>query len=275
MFLTTAATKRPVAMSALLIALVLLGLNSWRKLSLENLPSVDIPYVTVTTVWPGASPEDVEKDVAKRGEDAVSGVSGMKHVYSTCIENAGNTIVEFAMGTDVDVAAQDVREKIDAIVGDLPGGCERPAIAKLDLNAAAVATMFLSGDLSPDDLYWLADNAIRDRFAAVKGVAEVRVIGGEEREVWVELDRDALAAAGLTAAQVAGTVGRGVLSVPGGRIRESGTELAGRRRWGRSGSRARTGRGGTCATSGPSGSPRKSRGSVRSWTASRGSPSRW
>ena len=226
MFLTTAATKRPVAMSALLIALVLLGLNSYRKLSLENLPSVDVPYVTVTTVWPGASPEDVEKNVAKRVEDAVSGVSGMKHVYSTCIENAGNTIVEFAMGTDVDVAAQDVREKIDAIVGDLPSGCERPSIAKLDLNASAVATAFLSGDLSPDDLYWLADNAIRDRLAAVKGVAEVRVIGGEEREVWVELDRDALAAAGLTAAQVAQTVGRGVLSVPGGRIRERGTELA-------------------------------------------------
>ena len=76
MFLTTAATKRPVAMSALLIALVLLGLNSYRKLSLENLPSVDVPYVTVTTIWPGASSEDVEKDVAKRIEDAVSGVEG-------------------------------------------------------------------------------------------------------------------------------------------------------------------------------------------------------
>ena len=152
MFLTTAATRRPIAMSALLIALVLLGLNSWRKLSLENLPSVDIPYVTVTTVWPGASPEDIEKDVARRIEDAVSGVEGLKHTYSTCIENAGNTLIEFALGTDVDVASQDVREKIDAIVGDLPSGCERPSIAKLDLNAASIATMFLSGGLAPDDL---------------------------------------------------------------------------------------------------------------------------
>lgn len=226
MFLATAATKRPVATSALLIALVLLGLNSYRKLSLENLPAVDAPYVTITTVWPGASPEDIEKDVARRIEDAVSGVEGLKHTYSTCIENAGNTMVEFVMGTSVDVAAQDVREKIDAIVGDLPSGCQRPAIAKLDLNASAIATVFLSGDLPPDDLWWLADNAIHDRFASVKGVADVKVIGGEEREVWVELDRDALAAAGLTAAQVAQTVGRGVLSVPSGRVRESGTELA-------------------------------------------------
>ncbi len=226
MFLTTAATKRPVAMSALLLALVLLGLNSYRKLSLENLPSVDVPYVTVTTIWPGASSEDVEKDVAKRIEDAVSGVEGLKHTYSTCFENAGNTIVEFAIGTDVDVAAQDVREKIDAIVGELPAGCERPAIAKLDINAAAIATMFLRGGLSPDDLYWEAVNRVHDRLASVKGVAEVKVIGGEEREVWIELDRDALAAAGLTAAQVAQAVGRGVLSVPGGRVREAGSELA-------------------------------------------------
>ena len=226
MFLATAATKRPVATSALLIALVLLGLNSWRKLSIENLPGVDVPYVTVTTIWPGAAPEDIEKDVARRIEDAVSGVEGLKHTYSTCIENAGNVMAEFVMGTDVDVAAQDVREKIDAIVGDLPAGCQRPVIAKLDLNAAAIATVFLSGDLSPDDLWWLADNSIRERFASVKGVADVKVIGGEEREVWVELDRDALAAAGLTAAEAAQAVGRGVLSVPAGRIRESGTELA-------------------------------------------------
>ena len=226
MFLATAATKRPVATSALLLALSLLGLNSYRKLSLENLPSVDVPYVTVTTVWPGASPEDIEKDVARRVEDAVSGVEGLKHTYSTCFENAGNTIVEFAIGTDVDVAAQDVREKIDAIVGDLPAGCDRPTIAKLDINAAAIATMFLRGGLAPDDLYWEAVNRVHDRLASVKGVADVQVIGGEEREVWIELDRDALAAAGLTAAQVAQAVGRGVLSVPGGRVREAGSELA-------------------------------------------------
>ena len=226
MFLTTAATRRPIAMSALLIALVLLGLNSWRKLSLESLPSVDIPYVTVTTIWPGASSEDIEKDVARRIEDAVSGVEGLKHTYSTCLENAGNTLVEFVLGTDVDDAAQDVREKIDAIVGDLPSGCERPAIAKLNLNASSIATLFLSGGLTPDDLYWEAVNRIHDRLASVRGVAEVRVIGGEDREIWVELDRDALAAAGLSAAAVAQTLGGGLLSVPAGRIRESGSELA-------------------------------------------------
>ena len=158
MFLATASTKRPIAMASLLIALVFLGANSYRKLSLENLPSVDIPYVTVTTTWAGASSEDMEKDVAKYIEDAVSGVEGLKHVTSTCIENVANCVIEFNLDVNVDVAAQDVREKIDAIISDLPSGCDRPVIKKLDLNATSICTLFLSGDMNVDDLYWLADN---------------------------------------------------------------------------------------------------------------------
>ena len=84
MFLANASTKRPVAVSCMLIALIALGLNTWRKLSLDFLPSVDIPYITIQTTWLGASPEDMEKDVAKHIEDAVSGLDGLKHVFSSC-----------------------------------------------------------------------------------------------------------------------------------------------------------------------------------------------
>lgn len=226
MFLADASTKRPVAMASLLIALVLLGVNSYRKFSLESLPSVDAPYVTITTVWPGASPEDIEKDVAKRIEDGISGVEGLKHISSTCIENASNVMIEFEMGTDVDVAAQDVREKVDAVVAKLPSDAERPVISKLDVNATPIVTMFLSGDLSTQDLYWYADNRISDKFSSVDGVADVQTIGGSEREVWVELDRDALAAAGLTSAQVAGEIGKNIMTLPGGRVRDAGTEVS-------------------------------------------------
>ena len=226
MFLATASTRRPVAMASLLIALVCLGANSYRKLSLENLPSADIPYVTITATWPGATSEDMEKDVAKRIEDAVSGVEGLKHVYSTCIENAANVLIEFNMGTDVDIAAQDVREKLDPILSELPEDCDDPIIQKLDLNATAICNIFLSGDMPLDDLYWYADNQISDRFASVDGVAEVDVIGGNEREIWVELDRERLAAAGLSAADVAAALQRGILSVPSGRIRQHGSEYS-------------------------------------------------
>ncbi len=226
MFLANASTKRPIAMSCLLIALVALGLNSFRKLAIENMPAVDIPYIAVITTWVGASPEDVEKDVSKYIEDAVSGIDGLKHVESSSLENVSQVILEFNMSVDVDVAAQDVREKLDGVLADLPEDAERPVIQKININAQPIANVFLSGDAPLDDLYDYADNAIADRFATVPGVGEVQVIGGNEREVWVELDRAALAAAGLTTADVAGVLQKGILSLPGGRIREQGHEFA-------------------------------------------------
>ena len=104
MFLATASTRRPIAMSCLLIALIALGLNSYRKLSIENMPAVDIPYIAVVTQWVGASPEDVEKDVSKHVEDAVSGIDGLKHVESSSLENVSQIVLEFNLGTDVDAA---------------------------------------------------------------------------------------------------------------------------------------------------------------------------
>lgn len=226
MFLASASTKRPIAMGCLLIALIVLGINSYRKMSVEDMPAVDIPYVTVITKWVGASPEDVEKDVSKHIEDAVSGIDGLKHIESSSLDNVSQVVLEFKVGTDVDTASQDVREKVDAILSELPAAADRPVIQKINLNASAVATLFLSGDVSVDELYDYADNKIADRFASVSGVAEVNVIGGNEREVWVELDRDKLAASGLTTADVAGAMQKGILSIPGGRVRGNGTESA-------------------------------------------------
>ena len=226
MFLASASTKRPIAMSCLIIALVILGFNSYRKLSIENLPSVDVPYITITTTWLGASPEDMEKDVAKYIEDAVSGVEGLKHVNSLCMENVCSVMIEFDLSVDVDVASQNVREKIDGVLSDLPAAADRPVIEKLDINATGVATMFLKGTYTRDDLYEFADNNLSDRFATVNGVAEVQLTGGNEREVWVELDRNKLAAAGLTSSQVVSAIQSGILTMPGGRIREHGSEYS-------------------------------------------------
>ena len=213
-------------MSCLLIALIALGMNSYRKMSLEDMPAVDLPYVTVITQWVGASPEDIEKDITKRVEDAVSGIDGLKHINGSNLENVSQVVLEFEMGVDVDVASQDVREKLDAVLADLPADAERPVIQKIDLNASPVVNMFLSGDAPLDDLYDYADNKISDAFGSVRGVAEVQVYGGNEREVWVELDRSRLAASGLTAYDVVGALKSGVLSLPGGRVREKGSEIS-------------------------------------------------
>jgi HAE1 family hydrophobic/amphiphilic exporter-1 len=226
MFLANASTRRPIAMSCLLIALIVLGLNSYRKLSLENMPSVDLPYISVVTIWAGATPEDIEKDITKHIEDAVSGIDGLKHVESSSLENRSLVVLEFNLAVDVDTAAQDVREKLDVVLRKLPADAERPVIQKVNINATPIVNLFLSGEVPVEELYDYADNVIRDRFATLPGVAEVQIIGGNEREIWVELDRNKLAAAGLTTADVSAVLQRGILAVPSGRIKDRGSEFS-------------------------------------------------
>ncbi|HOX38398.1 MAG TPA: efflux RND transporter permease subunit [Candidatus Brocadiia bacterium] len=226
MFLSNASVKRPVAMSCLIIGLTMLGLNAYRKMGLELLPRVDIPFITVMTIYPGASPSDIEVDVAKRIEDAVASVDGLKHVTSTCMENAVQTLLEFHLNIDVNVAATDVREKIDKEVSKFPSGVENPIIMKFDINAIPIATIALSGDVPIDELYDFADNELRDRLSAIPGVANLELIGGSEREVHVLLDRDALFAAGLTSMNVFRALQEGIDTIPSGRVRESVSEYS-------------------------------------------------
>ena len=110
--------RRPVAMCCLIIGLTLLGVNAYRKMGLEFMPKVDVPYATVVTVYPGGSPQEIETDIAKRIEDAVVSIDGLKHVTSSCMENVCQTLLEFNLEVDVDIAANDVREKLDLVIND-------------------------------------------------------------------------------------------------------------------------------------------------------------
>ncbi|HOV61981.1 MAG TPA: efflux RND transporter permease subunit [Candidatus Hydrogenedentes bacterium] len=224
MGLTELSLRRPVAMCSLIIGLTILGVNAYRTMPLEFFPKLDLPYLTVIVPYPGATPNDIEIDIAKRVEDAVSSVDGLKHIVSVSMDNMCQVLLEFNTGVDVDVAANDVREKLDLIVNDLPSGADRPYVLKFDVNALPVVTMALTGDLSREDLFDYADNELKDRLTAIPGVAEVQLIGGAEREVHVLLDRDKLAATGLTSLQVVEAIQKGVLAVPAGRIRDAGSE---------------------------------------------------
>ncbi len=226
MILSDVSVRRPIAMGCLIIALTLLGLNGLRKMGLELMPKMDVPFITIVTVYPGASPEELETDVAKRIEDAVVSLDGLKHVTSTCMENACLTFLEFQMEVDVDIAATDVREKLDLIRADLPADVEDPKIQKFDINATPIATVALTGDVTLDELYDFADNTLSDRLTVISGVAEVQLIGGEEREVHVELDRGKLAARGLASMHVVEAIQQAVRTIPSGRLRDSGTEYS-------------------------------------------------
>jgi HAE1 family hydrophobic/amphiphilic exporter-1 len=225
MFLSDASVKRPVAMSCLIIALALLGLNAWRKLGLELMPRIDAPYITITTVYPGASPEQIETDVAKRIEDIVVTIDGLKHVSSACMENVCQTLLEFELDVDVDIAATDVREKLDLIKADFPEDVEDPKILKFDINAKPIINMALTGDVSIDELYDFADNTLRDKITVISGVADVELIGGARREVHVLLDREKLASKSLSSMEIVQAVQQGLRTIPSGRVRDTGREF--------------------------------------------------
>ncbi len=226
MFLSDISVRRPVAMSCLIIGLTLLGLNAWRKMGVELLPKLDYPIITVTTVYPGASPEQIETDVAKRIEDQMVTLDGLKHVSSACMENVCQTLLEFNLDVDVDIAATDVREKLDLIKADFPEDVEDPKILKYDINAQPVVHLALTGDAPLDELYDFADNTLRDRITVIEGVASVELIGGAEREVHVMLDRRKLAAKGLSSIDVVTAVQNGIRTIPSGRVQEAGREYS-------------------------------------------------
>jgi len=220
------AVRRPVAMSCLIIGLTLLGLNAYRKMGLELMPKMDAPFVSIITIYPGASPEELETDVAKRIEDAVVSIDGLKHVSSTCMENVCQTFMEFQMSVDVDVAATDVREKLDLVRSEFPTDVEDPIIQKFDINATPIVNLALTGEVPLDELYDYADNELSDRLTVISGVAEVQLIGGAEREVHVELNRDALAARGMTSMDVVQAIQNSVRTIPSGRLRDQGAEYS-------------------------------------------------
>ncbi len=226
MFLSNFSIKRPIAMTAIMIALVLAGIYSYRKIGLNNMPEIDIPYVTVTTIYPGASPEEIEVDVAKKIEDAVSNVDGLKHVHSNCMENVCITILEFQLSINVDIAAIDVREKIDLIRNDFSSDVETPKILKFDINAKPIATLLLTGDLPIDNLYDYADETLSDKLSTIEGVADVQVTGGEELEVHITIDKEKLASTGLNSVDVIRQLALNNLKIPSGNLHAGIEEIS-------------------------------------------------
>ncbi|MDD3146599.1 MAG: efflux RND transporter permease subunit [Candidatus Riflebacteria bacterium] len=216
--------RRWVAVFCLMLAITGLGINSYRKLPLEELPKTEMPFVTVVTVYPGASPGEIETDIAKRIEDAAGSIDGLKSLTSSCMENACQTFLEFHIGTDVDQAANDIRDRLDMIAGDFPDGVEKPKVIKFDINAQPIINLAVTGDRPLIELFDYADNEFRDQLATVPGVAEIKLTGGAKMEVQVLLDRNRLAARGLTSLDVAAAIRKEVKMIPAGRIRHEGFE---------------------------------------------------
>jgi len=226
MLLSDVSIKRPVFATVLMIALVTLGVFSYKRLAVEMFPDIEFPALSIVTLFPGASPETVEREVTKRIEQAVNPIAGVKHVYSSSREGVSSVIVEFVLEVRVNDVAQDARSKISAILNQLPQGIEEPIIQKFDIGSMAIVSLAVrSSQLTPRELTTLADRRVKRRLENLPGVGKVELVGDTKREVSVDLDPSRLDALGLGIDEVvAGLSGENV-NTPLGRIDRGGQEL--------------------------------------------------
>ncbi len=227
MGLTRLALNRPIFMLMLMILAVLMGMISYSSMRKEEQPEVNFGTVTVTTVYPGAGPDEVNTLVTRKVEESISGVEGLEELTSTSQEGVSFVMARFKLETNMDVALNDVRAKVDAIVGRLPEDILKPTIGKFDNTSEPVLYMVLKGGrLNSRELRDLADDKLADRFARIGGVAQVSVSGGEVREIQVQVKKDKLLSLGIGIVDVQRAIGSASLNVPSGHMESGGREFA-------------------------------------------------
>ena len=227
MQLTRLAITRPITILMLVLALVVLGLQSRDKLPVDLYPKIDFPMLFISTVYTGTGPEEMETLITKPIEDQVSTISGLKKLTSTSSEGISNVVMELELGTDIDTAASDVRSKLDAIRNQLPQDAKAPVVQKLDVSAMPVVTICISSQRRrSQDVRQLADDVVKDRLSQLAGVASVDVAGGDVREIRVAVDKDRLEAYGLNINQVVNALAAENLNLPSGTIKEHARDYA-------------------------------------------------
>lgn len=217
--------RRPVFATMLILALVVVGIFSYFGLGVDLLPKVDIPTVAVTVIDPGASPEEIETEISKKLEDTVNTISGIDDVRSVSSEGQSQVIITFELSKNGDVAAQEVQNKINLVLNDLPQTAKRPVVQKFDPDATPVMQIAVSAPRSMRDLTLIADKLIKQKLENAKGVGQVQLIGGLRREIHVSVDPDRLRAYGLTITDVVNAVREQNLELPGGTLNAGTREL--------------------------------------------------
>jgi len=223
MFLSDLSIKRPVLTSCVMLALVILGLFSIKNLGLDQFPNVDMPVITVSVAYPGASPDAVEQDVVRKIEEAVNPIEKVREIYSTSQDGVGVVQVEFQIERNVDQALEDVRSKVGQIRKDLPGTIKEPIIQKFDPAQLPVVSLVIKPDaahkgMGDRELTRIADEYIRRRIENVGGVGKAEVVGGSTRNILVQVDPQKLEALGVTLQQVTGALGQDTVAVPSGNL---------------------------------------------------------
>ncbi len=210
--------RRPVFAVMIILALVVVGAAAHGQLGVDRFPSVDLPVVTVRTILPGASPEEVESVLTRRIEETVNTVEGISEMRSVSGPGVSFVITTFNLDRNIDVAAQDVRDRVAGITGNLPPDVDPPIVGKQDNDSTPVLTIALSGNRPLRELTEIADKTVKVQLERATGVGEVRIVGGLERaiNIWVEADR--LAAYQIPIGTVRAAILRQNADAPGGNV---------------------------------------------------------
>jgi len=231
-FLADVCIKRPVFATVLILSVVVLGLFSYRDLGLDAFPRIEFPTITVTTTLEGATPEEVESQITKPIEEVVNTISGIDELRSTTKEGISQVFVTFVLEKPVDIAANEVRDKVATILDDFPPGTNPPVIEKLDPDATPILAIVVSGRRSAREITEIADKRIKRQIETVNGVGSLTFVGDRKREIQIELDADKLAGYGLSVDRIKQALQQQNTEIPGGRItkgqREEGLRTLGR-----------------------------------------------
>ena len=213
--------KRPITTIMFVLFWVVLGFYSFNGMNIERTPSLDFPYVTASFIYPGAEPAEIESQILKKAEDAMSEVAGLKKITSSAYENGGYVMAEFNLGVNVNDKASEVKSKLDALSSEFPDDMKQPVVEKLNPLQQSVIDIAISGD-NARDLYEYTDEVLSNKITAIRGVANVNVFGGLQRAIRIEMSPDEMAARGVTVVDIVSALGNKNLNVPGGKI-EAGT----------------------------------------------------
>src|SRR3989440_9218304 len=209
--------RRPVFATMLILSLTVVGLFSYKSLGVDLFPKIDLTTITVTVVNPGASPQEIETEITDKVEGAVNTISGIDELRSSSVEGVSQVFISFLLEKNADVAAQEVRNKVDLIVNDLPETAEQPIVQKLDTDATPVLRIAVSAPRSLREVTDIADKQIKRLIESLDGVGNVDIVGGRLREVEVWVDPDKMRAFNVTASDVATAVRLQNMEVPGRR----------------------------------------------------------
>jgi hydrophobic/amphiphilic exporter-1 (mainly G- bacteria), HAE1 family len=216
--------RRPVFATMFVGVLVVLGWFSYQRLGVDLFPKVEVPMVMVTTLLPGAAPEETEARITKPLEEVINTVSGIDELRSETMEGVSRVMIEFKLDRDLNAGIQDVRDKISTVLDQLPDGTKPPMVEKFNVDAVPVLTLTVTGYQSIKELTEIARRRLKEPLESVDGVGSIDIVGGREREIHVLVDADRLHATGLSVQQVATALARQNVEFPGGRVKQGMSE---------------------------------------------------